>query len=317
MTETEAARLEPPLSTLVSGRIARLAGELPPVPRRLVRDLAGSPAKGLRGKLLAACAGPAPSDRGRVLRAAVVVELVHLASLLHDDVVDRATVRRRRPAAHAVAGEEMALLAGLAAFGLAAREAAGLGDRVSELFARTVANLARGQMLDVQRAFDVAFSPPEYDELVRDKTGELFGFACELGGMCSGMPADQVAVLGRFGLDLGAAFQILDDTLDFRTDNDKPPGTDHLLGLFGAPTLCALRNDPSGRLAALLLKPSFAIADLAGVRALVESLGGLREAAAMADSGYRQALARLDHLDDATIRERLREVVRSEWRKLA
>jgi geranylgeranyl pyrophosphate synthase len=257
----------------------------------------------VRSRLLVACAGPAPVDTDAVLRAAVAVELVHLASLLHDDVVDRATIRRRRPAAHAVAGPEMALLAGLAAFGLAAREAAGLGDEINELFARTAADLARGQLLDVERAFDVEVSPQAYDELVRGKTGALFRLSCQLGGLCAGLPPDQVATIGLFGLELGVAFQILDDTLDFRTDNDKPGGTDHLLGLFGAPTLCALRNDRSGRLAALLLEPSFDIGGLAAVRAMVVSLGGLRDAVGMADAAGRRALSILDRLDDGPLRE--------------
>ncbi|WP_163506041.1 polyprenyl synthetase family protein [Fodinicola acaciae] len=301
-------------ATLVSDRIDRLAGELAQPARQVVQDLASRQGKGLRRTLLQACAGPV--DQEAVVRAATVVELVHLASLLHDDVVDRAPVRRRRPAAYTVVGEELALLAGLAVFGLAAREAADLGDQVNEIFSSAMANLAHGELLDVERAFDVDFSPADYDELIRHKTGELFRLSCQLGGLAGGQPADQIAILAMFGLRLGAAFQILDDTLDFRLDNDKSAGTDHLLGLFGAPTLCALRADRSGRLAALLLDPHFDVDSLPGVRAMVDSLGGLRAATVMADAGHRAALDQLDRLSDPDLRDRLAEVVRLEWRGL-
>ncbi|MEV5962931.1 polyprenyl synthetase family protein [Kribbella sp. NPDC051952] len=294
--------------------MAVLAADLPSASRHVVLGLVSTAGKGLRRTLVEVCAG---EGSYAAVRAASVVELLHLASLLHDDVIDQAEVRRHLPAAHVTLGTEVALLTGLAVFGLAAQEAAELGAGANRTFATTAAHLARGEMLDVQRAFDVDFSLADYDELVRQKTGRLFWLACVLGGQAAGRSAADLAVLGQFGMDLGAAFQILDDTLDLDLDRtDKPAGTDHLLGLFGAPTLAALRRDRSGRLAELLLDVSFSAADLPAVRSMVEELGGLTEARGLAGACFRRALGRLDELSDESTRQRVLAVAQAEWSKL-
>jgi heptaprenyl diphosphate synthase len=196
-----------------------------------------------------------------------------------------------------VIGEEMALLAGLACFALAGTEAADLGGGVDRMVSRTAAGLAYGEMLDVERAFDTSLGLPEYLELVERKTGDLFRLTCALGATEARLRATQARALSQFGTALGVAFQVLDDCLDLVADaGDKPVGTDHLLGLFGAPTLCALQGDAGEELSAVLLSPSLDVGDLPKVRALVVDGGGLAAARRLAQEWYDWALAALDPL---------------------
>src|SRR5262249_13334414 len=179
-----AALLPPELTEFaeqVAGRLHALGDGLPEPLRSPVTELARRPAKRLRSTLLGACARLGTPDPERVVRLGALVELLHLASLLHDDVIDRAATRRGGPAAHTVVGPERAVLAGLACFALAGMEAASIGEGLDQLVSGTVAGLAYGEMLDVERAFDTALSLPDYLELTERKTGDLFRLSCLLG----------------------------------------------------------------------------------------------------------------------------------------
>jgi geranylgeranyl pyrophosphate synthase len=218
--------------------------------------------------------------------------------VLHDDIVDRAPVRRGGPAAHALLGQERAMLAGLACFAAAGMEAAEIGGGLPQIVSQTAAALAYGELLDVERAFDTTLSLQDYLELVENKTGVLFRLSCHLGAAAAGAGPDVARPLGQFGADFGVAFQILDDCLDLAADgHGKPVGTDHVMGLFGAPTLCALAADDSGELSALLLSPQFTELDMPSVRALVIANGGLTAAQALARDRSNRALSALDPLD--------------------
>jgi heptaprenyl diphosphate synthase len=302
----------------VTTRIAELASGLPGPLRGPVRDLAGSPGKLLRPMLVRACAQSGTPDPGRLVRLGAVVELLHLASLLHDDIIDQAAARRGRPAAHLVAGRETAMLAGLACFALAGTEAADLGRGVDLLVGQTAARLSYGELLDVERAFDTALPLPSYLELVERKTADLFRLCCLLGAAEAGAEPEAARLMGAFGRDVGVAFQILDDCRDLhRYQADKPTGTDHLLGLFSAPTLYALAADGNGELAALLLSPRFSPADMPAVRALVTERDGLAAAARLAAERYERALSSLSRLLDSASRAALATVAGLAWRDLA
>lgn len=293
-TAAELARAQ--FTALTVARLDELAATVPEPLGEPVRALAGRPGKYLRSALLHAAAAGAAAPR--LVRLAALVELLHLASLLHDDVVDQGTSRRGAPSARAVVGDEHAMLAGLACFALAGREAAELGDGLDAVIARAAAGLAYGEILDVERAFDTDLALPDYLELVERKTGDLFRLSCALGAAASGADSATLDAAGRFGAELGVAFQVLDDCLDLATiGTGKPVGTDHLLGLFGAPTLFALAADGTGELAALLLDPTFDRDDLPTVRERVAATGGLAAAHQLASDRYQIALAALDGVD--------------------
>ena len=298
----------------VSARVCALADGLPGTLRLPVRYLAGRPGKSLRPMLLAACGWLGAPDPARLSRQGAVVELLHLASLLHDDILDQAATRRGGPAAHTVFGRELATLAGLACFSLAGSEAADLGSAVSSLVGETVAALSYGEILDLERAFDITLPVSAYLELAERKTGDLFRLSCVLGALEAQAPPSVAGPLARFGRHLGTAFQVLDDCLDLRASaGGKPAGTDHMLGLFGAPTLYALARDNTGELARLLLSPGFSVTDMPEARALVSVNGGLRAARRLARQQYRQALSALDDLPPGADRDLLSNVASLAW----
>jgi heptaprenyl diphosphate synthase len=299
----------------VAERVGELAGGLPGPLGPPVRYLAGRRGKGLRPMLVAACGWLGRPDPARLVRQGAVVELLHLASLLHDDILDQAATRRGGGAAEGVVGREVATLAGLACFSLAGAEAADLGGTVSRQVGQAVAALSYGEILDLERAFDPALPMSAYLELAERKTGELFRLSCALGAAEAQVPPDAARALARFGQQLGTAFQVLDDCLDLRPSaGGKPAGTDHLLGLFGAPTLYALARDGGRELATLLLSPEFSLTSMPQARALVTARGGLRAARRLARGLYRRALSALDELPAGPGRDLLAYVAGLAWR---
>jgi heptaprenyl diphosphate synthase len=203
----------------VSARMLELSVGLPSPSQQVVEKLGAG--QGLRRTLVEACAGHTPAAAlppvvtHFAVRAASIVELLHLASQLHED-----------------AGTEVELLTRVALFGLAAKEAAELGQTVNETVAATAADLARGQLLDVQRTFDNGFSLSEYEELARQKTGQLLRLACVLGGQVAGRSVADLDVLGRFGMELGAAVQILDDAFELELALGGPEEARELAGAY-------------------------------------------------------------------------------------
>lgn len=284
-------------NVLVTDRMQELARGLGPELRPVVEGLIARPGKRVRSLLVAHSATLGTPNAHRTARVAAIVEYLQVASLLHDDVVDRADTRRSAPAAHVTHGVELALLGGMACFALAGTEAAELGPSAAVLTSRVASELARGQMLDVERCFDTELAFDDYVTLVAGKTSPLFRLACQLGASTSCCPRPIVDALGRFATELGIAFQIADDCLDLRrTGTGKPFAQDLALGLFGAPVLCALSSANDRELAELLVSPDLSDAQLDRVLELVQHLEGVEQARALAQehrTAMEEALAEL------------------------
>ena len=177
--------------------------------------------------------------------AGVAVELVHLASLMHDDLLDGATVRRGAPSTWNEFGKDVALASGDRVFALAFRELAGEG-RLRDLttLSETALALARGEALQRELRFDPDTSVESQLKLCSLKTGSLFSAACRLGA------GDNGSALGKYGLALGIAFQIVDDVLDCAgeaSETGKAPGTDLREGIPTLPLLFAAERDEQVR----------------------------------------------------------------------
>jgi geranylgeranyl pyrophosphate synthase len=201
--------------------------------------------KRLRPLLVFLAAGPPAGDGEGLLRAAVAVELVHSATLVHDDVLDAAPLRRGRPTVFAQAGRRMATATGDLLFAQAFSELVrnGRADEVRVLSAASSA-LARGELAQRADAWDAGISRERYLERCDLKTGRLFQAACELGALEGGGPVD---VLGAFGRRIGLAFQLLDDVLDVSGPPErtgKHRGTDLLDGTVTLPLILARERDP-------------------------------------------------------------------------
>jgi geranylgeranyl pyrophosphate synthase len=197
--------------------------------------------KRLRPLLVLLCAG-ADGGEGAV-RAAAAIELVHMATLVHDDVLDRAPLRRGLPTIAATAGRERATAVGDLLFSRAFALLGEAGDgRAVALLARASVALAEGELAQRQDAFDTSVSERRYLERCRLKTATLFESACLLG---RDLPA-----LGAFGTHIGLAFQLLDDVLDVSGPAErtgKARGTDLLDGTVTLPLIAAAESDPSIR----------------------------------------------------------------------
>ncbi len=186
-----------------------------------------------------------PSD----LLGGVAVELMHLASLYHDDVMDEAEVRRNVDSVNARYGNLIAIVAGDYLMARSAAIAADLGTDVAGLLARTLAWLTRGQVSEVRTAFSVARTEQDYYGAIEGKTASLMSSSCRVGALTAKLPADQTEALTEFGRCFGMIYQLRDDILDvIATDNQlgKPAGQDLAEGIYNLPTLFALRDPEVG-----------------------------------------------------------------------
>jgi len=194
--------------------------------------------------LLAAQFGDASAPG--VVPAAVVVELTHLATLYHDDVMDEALLRRGAPSANSRWGNTVAILTGDFLFARASDILADLGPEAVRLQARTFERLVQGQIRETVGPEDGVDPVDHYLRVVGDKTGSLIGTSGRFGAMLSGADETAREVLTRFGERIGVAFQLSDDLLDVASDSaasGKTPGTDLREGVPTLPVLLLRRRD--------------------------------------------------------------------------
>ncbi|MHB8329439.1 MAG: polyprenyl synthetase family protein [Acidimicrobiales bacterium] len=240
--EDDLARLEPEL------RQAVRSGDhfLDEVTTHLVE--AGG--KRLRpGLALASATGGRGAAGGDDLQGAVAVELVHLASLYHDDVMDEATVRRNVESVNARWGNLVAIVAGDFLLARSAEIAASLGTEVAGLLANTLGLLCQGQVAEVRSAFSADRSEEQYFTAIAGKTAALMSTSCRIGALTGGWPRGEVEALTAFGRALGMIFQLRDDVLDVTASDEelgKPAGQDLAEGIYTLPVLLALRDPAVG-----------------------------------------------------------------------
>ena len=192
----------------------------------------------------------APTDD--VITGGAAVELVHLGSLYHDDVIDEAETRRGVPSVNARWSNIVAILAGDYLLAQASSLAASLGADVAALLAATIGELCRGQVLELQYLFDTERSEDSYLSAIEGKTASLMATSCRVGGMVSDVSADTLDALTQFGQHLGMCFQVVDDVLDVtRTEAElgKPAGNDVHEGVYTLPVIYALQSDRRRRAA--------------------------------------------------------------------
>jgi geranylgeranyl pyrophosphate synthase len=292
----------PELTRLLERTESRLAEVAEGHGPKLGRHAAGTLSAGgkrLRPMLVFLCANGDADES--LVAGATAVELLHMATLVHDDVLDRAALRRGRPTVYADGGVLAATATGDLLFSRAFAEltATGSEDAVRALSGASSA-LARGELMQRADAWSADVSPERYLERCRLKTASLFEASCRLGALFGVRPplADP---LGRFGEQLGLAFQMLDDVLDVAGPAErtgKPRGTDLLDGTVTLPLILARRRDPglSELSASLTPEQAAAICDR------IAATGALDEARERALIHVTEAKASLPDLDLPTAR---------------
>jgi heptaprenyl diphosphate synthase len=263
--------------------------------------------------VLAAQIGPRP-DSWEVTTAAAVIEMVHLATLYHDDVMDEAAVRRGAPSANARWGNNVAILAGDYLFATASRLVSRLGPEAVRLIAETFAQLVTGQMRETRGAAEGVDSVEHYLKVVHEKTGCLISAAGRFGAMFSGADDEQVERLDRLGGLVGTAFQISDDIIDIDSDSEesgKVPGTDLREGVRTLPMLYALsETGPEGaRLRELLAGSITDDAEVLEALTLLRASPGMAKAKDVLARYATQARHELDLLPDVPGRRALAALV--------
>ncbi len=220
-----------------------------PLVRRASRHLLHAGGKRFRPMLVLLAGHLGDPDEPRLVPCAVAVELMHLASLYHDDVIDEATVRRGAPSANVVFDNRVAILTGDYLFARSSAVAAALGSDVSRILADTSASLCEGQIMEAQSSGTDAQSAEQYLAVIERKTAALIGASCRLGAYLSGAEAAVVDAAAKYGSALGIAFQLSDDVLDItgiEEESGKVPGTDLREGVHTLPVLATLAGRAPG-----------------------------------------------------------------------
>ncbi|GAA2663484.1 MULTISPECIES: polyprenyl synthetase family protein [Actinosynnema] len=260
--------------------------------------------------ILAAQFGPS-WDRESVVKAAAVVELTHLATLYHDDVMDEATMRRGAASANAKWNNSIAILTGDYLFAHASTLVADLGTEAARTISRTFGELVTGQMRETMGPREGEDPVEHYLTTIAEKTGSLIATAARFGGMFSDATEEQVAALQAYGDVIGSAFQISDDVIDIASppeESGKTPGTDLREGVKTLPMLYALQDEPDSRLARLLAAPIEDDAEVLEALELLRASSGLQRARKTLDEYAERARGCLAVLPEGRARDALESV---------
>ena len=252
-----------------------------------------------------------PRSEDDLTRGALVMELTHVASLYHDDVMDEAELRRGAPSANNLWDNTVAILVGDFLFARASDLVADLGVEFVQLQARTFARLVQGQIAETLGPAEGQDPVEAYLAVIADKTGSLIAASTMFGGMVAGLDTDQISALDDFGEELGVVFQLSDDVIDVTSETTgKQPGTDLREGIPTLPTLLlAEYDDEESRQLLALIR-----GDLGDDAVLADALGRLRAHPVIErvrrEVGRRAEVARahLDRLPEGQAREALSEL---------
>jgi octaprenyl-diphosphate synthase len=236
--EEDLARVELEIRQQLSSEVDRI-GEIG-------RYLLLSGGKRIRPILLLLTARLAGYSGDRVFPLSAMIEFMHTATLLHDDVIDHSPLRRGHPTVNSRWGSALSILVGDFLYAKAMALVVEDGDpQILKEITRVTMTMTEGQVMETLRIGDTSLTGAEYQRIIRQKTAALFGACCYIGGVLGGLPAERSESLRRFGITFGSAFQLVDDALDF-TGNEhrlgKPVGSDLREGKVTLPVIVTLQH---------------------------------------------------------------------------
>jgi len=302
---------------LVEARIAEASSIGIPMVSDLIHDVVTSGGKRLRPTLLLLAGRGFDYERDRLVTAAAGVELLHTASLVHDDSIDQATIRRGRPTLNARLGTGAVIMLGDFLFAQAAILAAETGiPRVVAAFSRALGDICDGQLREMFSAHQLDQTTEEYELRIYGKTASLFAASAEMGAILGNAPEPAISELRSFGSDIGMAFQILDDILDLRgdpADLGKPSGNDLRQGTITLPVMRYWESldpdSPEGqRLFAVATGETDRPEDIEAVLEAIRASGAIDQAMASAEAYVARAKQRLAVVPDRETRSYLAEI---------
>lgn len=292
-------------------RIVAMDGELMP---DVTQHLMGMKGKMFRPTLLLLSSETEGQSSDAAVTMAAVVELIHLATLVHDDAVDHSALRRGMPTINAIFSHEVSVIFGDFLYSRALLELVERGDlEPLRVFTRASNQLTLGEIRQLAAVDRLGFSEQDYDKLIKHKTAVLFRAACEVGSL-SGAPRHREA-LARFGERLGMAFQVADDLIDYTEQQEtsgKPGGQDLKEHKVTLPLIAALRRvapAARARVEALFAAPEPADALVEEVMGIVAEAGGLEYARARGEEFAHQAEEALATLPESPARAALADAI--------
>jgi len=307
------------VAALVGDDLAAVEAEIrhelhSPVP--LIQEMggyiAGAGGKRLRPILLLLAARLADYRGPRAIRLACVVELLHTATLIHDDVVDQAPLRRGRPSANAQWGDDASVLVGDHLYSKSFAALVRDNDRgVMETLARATVSMTEAEVFQLQLKRSGLTSEADYVRIITQKTASFMSACCRIGALLGAVPSAQTEALTRYGLDIGIAFQISDDALDFTADQarlGKAIGADLREGKRTLPLIAMLERVPPSeaeRVRALLRRRTLETAEIEEIRRLVLEHEGVEYARVRAHAFAQAAKADLEAFAPSEERETL------------
>ena len=233
----------------VEARVARQAAEFDPAVEGYVTYAIGSRGKRLRPVMALLSGGVSGGITSGHIDLAVIVELIHIATLVHDDIMDEAERRRAQPTVNARWGNSLSVLLGDCLFAQALNLSTNFDNaEISRVIARAARDVCSGEIIQTQRRFDLHLSIDDYLRIIEMKTGSLFAAAAELGAVLNGADPETIRTLRDFGRKIGGAYQIFDDCLDVagnEADIGKTLGTDLRKGKMTLPILMLLHSAPA------------------------------------------------------------------------
>jgi octaprenyl-diphosphate synthase len=304
-----------------NGLFAVIASELSAVEDRLQEPLEKSGAllqvvasyalasggKRIRPALLLLAARACASDqRERGVTLAAVAEMMHVATLIHDDIVDHSAMRRGRPSASARWGSDVSVLVGDFLYSRAIQVLVADGDlRILQAFADATVCMTEGEILQLQLLRDLKIGEADYLRIVTGKTAALMSAAARVGALVAGAPLPNVEALAAFGLNLGIGFQLVDDALDYVAREErlgKPVGSDFREGKITYPVIHIMRTASLADravLEGLASRVDLDNGDLAALRGLVERYAAVPATMCLVDDYLARARAQLATVPDS------------------
>ena len=249
----------------------------------------------------------------KLLPVAMALELIHMATLVHDDVVDASTTRRGRPTVKAKWGNIVSVATGDYLLAKALELLAEINNpEVSRILAEVSIEMSQGEIQQIKASNDVNQNLKQYYYRIKRKTALLISASCKLGGIVSSAPRREVWALGAYGHALGMAFQIVDDILDVTAEASelgKPVGGDIRQGIMTLPLILALRNSAEKEaLKEILLKEAKTDQDVEEAVRLVKESGAIEDSHYYVDLYINKAKSHLDELPNVPTRKALSEL---------
>lgn len=250
------------------------------------------------------------SDLQRAIPVAVAAELIHTATLVHDDVVDKASVRRGLPTVNAKWSNQISVLTGDYLFAKAFSLLGATGStRIVQIMANVVFEMSRGELAQIASYFQVDQTEEQYYERIAQKTGYLIADCCRMGGIVGGAEEAQVQALYNYGMGVGLSFQIADDLLDFHGSAakvGKPVCGDLKTGILTLPVIHALKHSPrAAELRAIIETREISDSDIEHVKEILDAAGSFTYAREKADFHLASAVAELERIPELATRSGL------------